>query len=123
MPLQLQPAVASDARALTSIFFEAFHPDDPFECLIYPFGPTPKAMEHEHQGILKNFEDPNVEYMKVVDTEIREFWSCLTLEIWDTERVSTRPEWHRNHCLCTMEDLEGRTAKRDLGRVVGTWGS
>jgi hypothetical protein len=72
MPLQLQTADVSDARTLTSVVFQAFLPNDPFESMIYPFGPTPKAMEHEYQGIMKNFEDPNVQYIKVVDTEIRE---------------------------------------------------
>jgi hypothetical protein len=73
MPLLLQDAVASDAHAFTDIFFEAFHPDDPFECLIYPFGATDKAKNHEYGGIVKNFDDPNVKYTKVVDTDIREF--------------------------------------------------
>jgi hypothetical protein len=73
MPLRIQPAVVTEAHALTLLFFAAFHPEDPFEHLIYPHGATPKAIAHEYDGIVKNFQDPHVHYMKVVDTEIREY--------------------------------------------------
>ncbi|RDW58485.1 hypothetical protein BP5796_12415 [Coleophoma crateriformis] len=92
MPLHLQPAIPSDASALTQIFFSAFHPEDPFEALIYPYGATPKAMEHGYKSIAKNFEDPNVYYLKVVDTEIApdnkgsEIIAWARWKIWREER-------------------------------------
>jgi hypothetical protein len=70
MSLKLQPAVAIDARALALLFFEAFHLEDPFGSLIYPHGATPKAVEHEYNAIVNNFQDPHVHFLKVVDTGI-----------------------------------------------------
>lgn len=40
-------------------------------------------MEHVYKGIVKNFEDAAVQYLKVVDDEISEFCfvSCLIAEV------------------------------------------
>ncbi|KAF4634099.1 hypothetical protein G7Y89_g4020 [Cudoniella acicularis] len=104
MPLELQTAIPSDAHAMILLWFSAFHPDDPFEALIYPYGATPKAIEHEYNIITRNFKDPNVHYVKVVDSEISSdengseiiAWTCWKIwkeerpqEVWD---VSWRPE-------------------------------
>jgi hypothetical protein len=78
MALKLQPAIDTDAYALALLFFTAFHPDDPFETLIYPYGATPKAITHEYHNIVKNFKDPNVHYFKIVDTDLSKYRSGLT---------------------------------------------
>jgi hypothetical protein len=67
---------------------------------------------------VRNLDNANVVYMKIVDTDFCEF--DLSAETSDAEGLCVSAEGRRDHCFCTMEDLERQTVEGGLRCDIGT---
>lgn len=69
MPLVLLPAEIDDIPEMTELFLGVFLSTCEITRRIYPNGATPTIVEYVMEGNVKKFKDPDVIYMKVVDTD------------------------------------------------------
>ena len=69
MPLFLQPAVEADLEHIVDIQFEAVAPD-PFSQVMFPTGITPEARVLAVDSSRRDFNDPVIKYIKVVDIDL-----------------------------------------------------
>ena len=69
MPLLLKPAVEADLEHIVDIQFEAFAPS-PFSQLMFLCGVTPEAKLLAVERSRRDFDDPVIKYVKVVDTDL-----------------------------------------------------
>ena len=91
MPLLLQPAVEVDLEHIVDIQFEAFAPD-PFSQVMFPRGITPEARLLAVDRSRRDFNDPVIKYIKVVDIALdNKAVAFAKWHIYKEER--TESEW------------------------------
>jgi hypothetical protein len=69
MPFILLPAEISDVPAMAELFLETFLSTCEITRRIYPNGATSSIIEYVIETNIKQFKDPHVVYMKVVEAE------------------------------------------------------
>ena len=72
MPLLIRPAVEADLERIVEILFEAFAPD-PLTQIMFPHGgENPEAKNKALEQNRKDFHNPVITYMKIVDTDLND---------------------------------------------------
>ena len=92
MPLELARASAADLRKLLEIQFAAFA-EDPMNAVMFPVPTPPSAFEKALERARNDFQDPDVAFVKVTDTDIGEIVSYARWFIWKHERPEE--EWNK----------------------------
>lgn len=65
MALQIREATMDDVTDLTTLVFNAFHPQNPIERNTFPKGLTPSVFEISKAGIIKALNEPHTKHMVI----------------------------------------------------------